>query len=53
MVGTSGKLTLDARFTISLTDNFDKSSQEVEDIVTDESLRNWNLALMVGYGFQL
>lgn len=53
LVGTSGKLVIDLRFTISLTDNFDKSSPLVEDIVSDESLRNWNLAFMLGYGFGL
>jgi hypothetical protein len=53
LVGTGGKLVMDARFTISLSDNFDKSSSVVEDIVSDESLRNWNLAFMLGYGFGL
>jgi hypothetical protein len=53
LVGTSGKLVTDVRFTISLSDNFDKSSPLVEDIVTDESLRNWNLTFMVGYAFGL
>lgn len=53
LMGTSGKLVMDLRFTISLTDNFDKSTALVEDIVSDESLRNWNMAVMVGYGFGL
>ena len=54
LVGTSGKVVMDVRFTISLSDNFDKGSPLVQPIgAGDESLRNWNMAFMIGYGFWL
>ncbi len=54
LVGTNGMLLLDLRFSISLTDNFeDKEKVEGAIIEGDESLRNWNITFMVGYGFEL
>jgi hypothetical protein len=54
LMGTSGKLTMDVRFTASLTDNFDRTNDVVEAYIpAGEGLHNWNIAFMVGYGFNL
>lgn len=54
LMGTSGVLVMDVRFTISLTNNF--TGEIVNDVgfdAGDETLRNWNITFMVGYGFEL
>lgn len=48
LMGTNGMLVVDARFTISLTNN-----NVDEFVVGDQTLRNWNITFMVGYGFEL
>lgn len=53
-VGTNGKLTMDIRGTFSITDNFEKTTPETELYKTgDTGLHNWNVAFMVGYGFDI
>jgi hypothetical protein len=54
MMGQSGVLVFDLRFTISLTDILDNRAVVAEDIaIGPGSMRNWNLTFMVGYGFAL
>ncbi len=54
LMGTSGILVMDLRFTVSLTNNSAaESASSVGFYVGDQSLRNWNITFMVGYGFQL
>jgi opacity protein-like surface antigen len=51
--GQSGKVILDLRFTISLTDILDSREELDQVIIGTGSMRNWNLTFMVGYGFDL
>jgi hypothetical protein len=54
LMGTNGRLVADLRLTISLIENRDTSSDILQDTIGDEgSLRNLNITLMVGYGFEL
>jgi hypothetical protein len=54
-VGTSGLLVVDARVTLSLTDILDDRQVLADEdlIIGPGSMRNMNISLMVGYGFEL